>query len=66
MKDQVKLTRKEKETLASKCGYEYIYSGKKKRGYFHELNDTQNIVINKDDMDLLKKIVKEEENFTLK
>lgn len=54
------MNKKEKQVLASKCGYEYLYSGKTKSGNFIKLNNTQNIMVNPDDMRNLNEVIAQE------
>ncbi len=54
------MTKKEKQKLARKCGYEYVYSGKTKSGYFKELNRVHNLDISPSNITELKKVIKQE------
>ena len=54
------MTKNEKQKLANKCGYEYVYSGKTKLGYFKEVSDTHNLEVNPEDMKKLHEVIGQE------
>ena len=54
------MTKNEKQKLASKCGHEYVYSGKTKSGYFKEVSDARNLVVDPEDMRKLHEVIGQE------
>jgi hypothetical protein len=56
-KKKVNYSKKEKEIIASRCGYNYVYSGKNKRGYFIKLESTQNVKGDPADLKLLNELI---------
>ena len=54
------MTKNDKQRLAGRCGYEYIYSGKTKRGYFKELSGTQNVKVDSKDFKKLTEVIAQE------
>ena len=53
-------SKNEKREIANRCGYEYVYSGKDGRGYFKELEGTQNVKVSGKDSKLLAKLIEQE------
>ena len=54
------MTKNEKQKLARKCGYDYVYSGKTKSGYFQEISGTQNMKVDPNDMRKLHEVIGQE------
>ena len=54
------MTKKEKQELANRCGYEYIYSGKTKTGFFKEIEGTENVQVSDEDSKALSKLIAQE------
>jgi len=51
------MTKTEKKSLASKCGYEYNYSGKTGKGEFKKIEGTDNLIVSDEDLSKLKTVI---------
>ena len=54
------LSKKEKQQIARRCGYEYVYSGKTGRGFFKEIEGTDNVNVSEADFKLLTELIAQE------
>jgi len=53
-------SKSEKQKIARRCGYEYVYSGKTGTGFFREVEGTENVKVSEEDFKLLTELIEQE------